>query len=117
MTIEERMRQLLSEHGAWSEIDEVIATTKTVLKREMPSVRWSDTFAGYPPQFEAAVWWEVRRQAVAWIDKNCPGAFYRELLVDEGDQPQAQPAPGSTFDCTVVPVAEFGYVIDAPEDD
>ena len=29
----------------------------------------------------------------------------------------AQPAPGSTLDCTAVPVAEFGYVIDAPEDD
>ena len=30
---------------------------------------------------------------------------------------QAQPAPGSTLDCTAVPVAEFRYVIDAPEVD
>ena len=42
----------------------------------------------------------------------------RRLLseIQAGDD-QAQPAPGSTLDCTAVPVAEFGYVIDAPEDD
>ena len=49
----------------------------------------------------------------AWMLNEMWGLI--EWGYDEIDQ--AQPAPGSTLDCTAVPVAEFGYVIDAPEVD
>jgi len=118
MTIEEKIRQLLSEHGMWSTgLEETMREAKEGDLLESMAQRWGDSLDDYPPQFLAVLWLCVRGIALDWVDANCPKAFYRPLLASEADQPQAQPAPGSTLDCTAVPVAEFGYVIDAPEVD
>ena len=86
MTIEEKIRQLLSEHGMWSTgLEETMKEAKEGKLLESMSQRWGDQVSDYPQALLAVLWLNVRGIALDWVDENCPGAFYRSLLVGEID--------------------------------
>ena len=42
--------------------------------------QWGDSKDDYPQTMHVALWMDVKRIALGWIDKNYPKAFYRPLF-------------------------------------
>lgn len=45
--------------------------------------RWNDRVDGYPPQMQAVCLVSIKSQALEWIDKNCPKAWFRSMFTAE----------------------------------
>ena len=85
MTLEQKMRELLEQHGMWS--DGLEATMKEAkesdLLKDTMRERWNDDVEGYPQTLVVALWLNVRSLALNWVDANCPEAWYRPMLAGE----------------------------------
>lgn len=78
MTVEEKIRSMLIERGMFdTQAQEVIDATKTDEWMQFMASKWADKIDGYPSQFLAALWINVKRAALRWIDTNLPMAFFR----------------------------------------
>lgn len=83
-TIEERMRKNLFESGVFDEqIDAIMERVKVAPENESMEGRWRDDAEGYPPQLIAVAWLTVKRHTLAYIDENCPQAWFRALFVPD----------------------------------
>ncbi len=88
MTLTEYMIKQLIDRGMWEkDATEVLAAVKAEgTINGTKDVHWSDQVgsspSGYPIQLIAALLMVVKYRALEWVDKNCPKAFYRELLTD-----------------------------------
>ena len=84
MTIEEKIRSLLGEHGLWPEkhIEAVIERVKNHKILKSMSGRWNDNVDEYPIQIIAVLWLSIRKITVEYIDEVIPLAFYRSMFVD-----------------------------------
>lgn len=82
MTLEEKLRQLLVEHGLFeSQADAVIQSVKADDANEAMLGRWGDAVDDYPPQMLAMLWLSTKRHALSYIDANLPLAWFRPLFV------------------------------------
>jgi len=50
----------------------------------MEAVKFSDTHEGYPVQCVAAIWMNIKRHALAYIDDEKPQHFARPMFTQEG---------------------------------
>lgn len=82
MTIREKMKERLVEHGLWpDEANMVLDDAEKSEVLEPMFGRWKDSVDGYPPQMFAAVWISIKSVAVEWIDANKPKHFARTMFV------------------------------------
>lgn len=87
MTIRQLFEKRLYECGMFDkDIAAVMESVIAAKENEAVQGRWDENPSGYPPQLLAALWFSVRKHTLAWIDANCPQAFYRAMFVNE---PQA----------------------------
>lgn len=84
-TVEEIIREKLTEHGLWpnERVDDVIERCKNhnTLLKEMVN-RWNDKIDDYPPQLLAVLWLSVKLITVEYIDEVIPLAFYRPMFAN-----------------------------------
>jgi len=87
MTIEQKIRKLLEEHGLWPEKN--VDAVMKIYKETHPEIEdkvWSEPESAYPPQMIAVIWAGMCHTVVEWIDENCPQAFYRPMFTGEMDE-------------------------------
>lgn len=60
--------------------------------------RWNDRVDGYPPQMQAVCLLSIKTQALEWIDKNCPQAWFRPMFVLESASTQSEAATTAAAD-------------------
>ena len=85
-TIRERLQRQLQANGMFpQDAEEVMATLIAQGEDGVPGMayRWDDSPEGYPPMFLAVLWVPVSAAALAWIDANCPKAWYRPMFAPE----------------------------------
>ncbi len=82
MTFAEKMKVLMEENGMWPEDTPKVMAIVEADQTNPMSGRWNDSIEGYPPGLITAVWLSVKREALKWIEANCPQAFYKPLFVD-----------------------------------
>jgi len=63
--------------------EQAIDIMATVKEEDSPMKgRWNDTFEGYPDTMLPILMFGVRREALKYIDENCPKAWFRPVFVD-----------------------------------
>lgn len=82
MTIKEKAEQMLFERGVFK------WQAEEVVKRVMDdpanrAVHWNDAAEGYPKELLAVLWYAVKREALAYIEENCPKVWYRSQFESE----------------------------------
>lgn len=45
--------------------------------------RWDDEATGYPPSILSLAWFSAKQHALAWIDANCPQAWFRGMFTED----------------------------------
>lgn len=81
MTFEEKARAMLVERGMFpKQADEVVAMMKQDPANEAMSDRWRDNIEDYPIEMLAILLFSAKTNALEWIDKNCPKAWYRPMF-------------------------------------
>lgn len=82
MTIEEKVKEMLLDCGLFpDQAQEIVEKAKAEIE-EMTN-RWDEAVEDYPPVFLAALWFPVKKHALAWVDENAPNARFREMFTDE----------------------------------
>lgn len=82
MTLEQAMVKNMTDRIMTpSQAAAVMELARKAKMLEAVSAKWDDTSDAYPPQFMDILWYSVRELALAYIDANCPKAFYRPLFV------------------------------------
>jgi len=81
MNIEEWLTQELTTRGLW---EEQSAAIMDIIKADKSArgVRWSELVEGYPDAFRGALLMFAGSEAVAWIDENCPRAWFRSVFAE-----------------------------------
>jgi len=102
VTMENKMRELLAKNGLGPEqaVDDVMTATKARLAKDVSDRVWKGDCSAYPKGTMIPVLWlAARHEALAWIDANCPAAWYRPMFADvkaeerkAKKQEQAKPA-------------------------
>lgn len=82
MTIEEKIRALLDEHGAGGYADKLIELAKSDKSLAEMSKRWADDINEYPQIILIQTWINVKEITLKWIDENLPKAFFRPLFTE-----------------------------------
>ncbi len=86
MTIQERILELLQEHGMWpDQAAEVVEMVKADKANEAMAGRWDDSAEGYSISLIAALWFSIKDTALQYIDANCPKAWFRPMFTGELD--------------------------------
>jgi hypothetical protein len=85
MTVEEKIRQLLEEHGViWKDHrDAILEASKQSTQLEVMKDRWEDDVDGHFGTTIFGTWLAVCNVALDWIDENLPQAFFRPLIAGE----------------------------------
>lgn len=80
MTFKQKITGYLDSCGVSSKgISEIIEATKSL----SDFVKWDDNTTDYPDTVLRVIVVSVNRQAIIWIDENCPKAWYRPLFLDQ----------------------------------
>ena len=84
MTIEDKIKEMLVEHGMWEDQAEAVveAMKANEINRSMVH-RWNDDVEGYPPSMLAILWMKAKHAAIEYIDANCPETFFRPMFVTD----------------------------------
>jgi hypothetical protein len=91
MTIRKIFEQRLYENGLFQDqAAEVVRRAEEAEGNEAMRGRWDDDESGYPPQLIPVVWLSVKAAALAWIDENCPGAWFRPLFEEKAEGGEAK---------------------------
>ena len=81
MTFSEWSEKYLTDNGLWpAEAKAVDQGTKDSKAAEAMATRWNDDISGYPPTIIAVLQTNLDRQAVEYIDANCPQHFARPMF-------------------------------------
>ena len=81
MTFEDKIKEMLVEHGMWDdEAKAVVEMLKADKLNESMAHRWNDDVEDYPLSMLAILWMETKHIAIEYIDANCPEAFYRPMF-------------------------------------
>lgn len=78
MTIEEKIRQTLSERGLFPHMcDDIMERIKSDDAHKSTPVRWADNVNNYPPQLFDIVWEIARYHTLEYIDEKLPNVWFR----------------------------------------
>lgn len=81
MTFEEELRGMLLHRGMFhAGVDEVMTSVKADPANEAMAGRWNEEVDAYPDVILKLAWMSTRVHALAWIDTNAPGAWYRPVF-------------------------------------
>ena len=81
MTIEDKIKEMLIEHGLFdNQAAEIIEAMKVDEINEPMEHRWTDKVDDYPPQMLTILWAGAKYQALEYIDANCPEAWFRPMF-------------------------------------
>ena len=87
MTLQDKMRALLTENGLWpQEAAAVLIKAKGEKALESMTERWNDDLESYAAEMLAALWVTVQHVAAKWLAENKPKHFARPLF----DWPQLE---------------------------
>lgn len=81
MTIREVLVKQLKDNGMFdNQANEVIDGYAAGPFGESMRGRWDEDTTGYPEQLLGVLWLGVRAEALAWIDENCPAAWFKPMF-------------------------------------
>lgn len=84
MTFEEKLLELLQELGMFSnQAEEVLEMVKKDKANESMDGRWADDISDYPDTIIKILWFGAKYTALAYIDENCPKAWFRPMFESE----------------------------------
>lgn len=84
MTFTQWMHDRLSKSGMFdNQVDAVIDLVKTAPENKAMTQRWNDSIQDYPAPMINVLWVSVKRQALKYIDAECPQAWFRPLFTNE----------------------------------
>ena len=82
MTIEDKIMEMLVEHGMWdNQAVAVMEMMKADEVNESMAHRWNDNVEDYPLSMLAILWMKAKGTALKYIDANCPEAWFRPMFV------------------------------------
>lgn len=94
MTFKETAIQSMFERGMFREdAEQAFEILKADPANKAMTTRWNEDVSNYPAVLVNILSLSLNRAALAWIDANCPQAWYRPLFV-AGKQIEAQQAEG-----------------------
>ena len=83
MTVEEKLKSMLVECGMFeNQADDVLVRVQADEAHEAMLGRWNEPADNYPEQLYLVLWMAVKDAALAWIDENCPRAWFRPMFAD-----------------------------------
>ncbi len=83
MTVREFLREHLEGNGLWPKEAEAVIGAMVASSVEAMANRWDDFVEGYPP-FMKSLWIATaNKEAVTYIDANCPRHFARPMFTGE----------------------------------
>lgn len=81
MTVREWAENFCVERGMFEDQAEAVVDRAIEDKvNESMSHRWDDSIDAYPKTMLAVLTFAVRGAAVAWIEENCPQAWYKPMF-------------------------------------
>ncbi len=82
MTWKEWMLSELMSKGMFEEQSKTVAASVMAANAvaDMQS-RWNNKVEDYPPIMKVLIWLTVKKEALKFIDQNCPQAWFREMFV------------------------------------
>lgn len=80
MNFREWAEEYLIERGVWPKDAPTIVTACIADKDSKSMDRWHDSVDDYPVAMRAVIALHLNRAALAWIDANCPLAWYRPMF-------------------------------------
>lgn len=84
MTFEEVMHDRLTNCGMFpDQVDAVVERVKAAPENESMAQRWNDKAEDYPPAMLGILWLTAKRHALAYVDAECPQAWFRPLFADD----------------------------------
>lgn len=84
MTVRQAIEKRLVEHGLWP--NEATTIVKELEPKEVVEAfqgRWDEDESVYGPMMVNIIFLSAKRQALEYIDKDCPSHFARVLLTDK----------------------------------
>lgn len=87
MSIEETIKKMLFERGLFEDqCDAILARMKASPANEAMQGHWQDKPEDYPEMMMSLAWYSARKEALAFIDENCPQALFRPVFASaEGE--------------------------------
>ena len=83
MTVEEKLKNMLVERGMFeNQANAVMEAVKTDKGNEAMLGRWNEPANAYPETLYLVLWSSVKDAALAWIDENCPRAWFRPMFAE-----------------------------------
>jgi len=83
MTIEDKLEEMLVEHGMWPEQAEAVMEIMKVDDiHESMIHRWGDDVEDYPQGLLLILWGSAKVKALEYIDANCPEAWFRPMFIE-----------------------------------
>jgi hypothetical protein len=81
MTISKFSTDYLVNNGFFpDQAERVFEQVKQDKSNEAMTNRWNDEVDGYPKSMQSVLIYTLNRNAVEWIDANCPQAWFREIF-------------------------------------
>lgn len=83
MTTRERLKKMLVDCGMFDDqADEVLKEAIPKIESLTPNYRytWDRPADEYPDAIYKVLWLLLRREALVWIDKNAPQAWFRPMF-------------------------------------
>jgi hypothetical protein len=87
MTIRELLVSELKSNGMFPDQAEAVMT-RIIEQNDIPYLisRLDDDSSGYQPALLSGLWYTVKRHALAWINANCPEAWYKPMFEDDSKE-------------------------------
>lgn len=86
MNFKEFFKKELYQRGLFEEqCDEIMDTVIKDDTLESMNDRWDDDMKSYPDTMKVIIWIAVKKAAIEYIEKNCPGAWFKALFTDEAE--------------------------------
>jgi len=83
MTIQEKLAKMLFDRGMFpDEATKIVDELKGLPQNKPMNGRWDEPEDDYPPVLITALWLTTKQLALAYIDENCPMAWYRPLFAE-----------------------------------
>jgi hypothetical protein len=86
MTFKEKVLDLLYNNGMFQDqAEQVLERVVTDDACTDFQGRWNDRVEDYPSLMVNLLWMAVKRVALAWINENCPQAWFKPLFDDASE--------------------------------
>lgn len=86
MTTKDQLTQMLTDCGMFpNQADEVMSRAMPTIEKLVPDYRvtWDRPATEYPAAVYAVMWSITKPIALAWIEENCPKAWFKPMFMEE----------------------------------